>query len=67
MAVSESLFSSTQNFLSPDIIQKFSAEIQQPIDKTKACLKSIIPTVLMGIIRKFSQSGQQTRSYRFFG
>jgi OOP family OmpA-OmpF porin len=52
MAVSESLFSSTQNFLSPDIIQKFSAEIQQPIDKTKACLKSIIPTVLMGIISK---------------
>ena len=54
MAISENLFSTTQNFFSPDIIQKFCNQIQEPIEKTKSSLKSIIPTVLMGIVNKGS-------------
>lgn len=54
MELSQSLFSVSQNFFSPDIVQKFSSEIQQPVEQTKAGLKSIIPTILMGIVNKGS-------------
>lgn len=49
---SDSLFSVLQNFLSPDVLQKISTEINQPIEKTKAGLKSVIPAMLMGIVNK---------------
>lgn len=51
---SDSLFSVSQSFFSPDILQKISTEINQPIEKTKAGLKSVIPTLLMGIVNKGS-------------
>ena len=54
VVASESLFSVMQNILSPDVIQKISLEINQPIEKTKAGLKSVIPLMLMGIINKGS-------------
>lgn len=52
--MSDSLLSVSQRFLSPDILQKISNEINQPLDKTKAGLKSVIPTLLMGIVDKGS-------------
>lgn len=51
---SDSLFSVSQSFFSPDILQKISTEINQPIEKTKVGLKSVIPTLLMGIVNKGS-------------
>lgn len=51
---SDSLFSVLQNFLSPDVLQKISTEINQPVEKTKAGLKSVIPALLMGIVNKGS-------------
>jgi outer membrane protein OmpA-like peptidoglycan-associated protein len=58
---SDSLFSVSQSFFSPDILQKISTEINQPIEKTKAGLKSVIPTLLMGIVNKGStQEGAET-------
>lgn len=51
---SDSLFSVLQNFLSPDVLQKISTEINQPVEKTKAGLKSVIPAMLMGIVNKGS-------------
>lgn len=51
---SDSLFSVSQSFFSPDILQKISSEINQPIEKTKTSLKSVIPTLLMGIVNKGS-------------
>lgn len=51
---SDSLFSVSQSFFSPDILQKISTEINQPVEKTKAGLKSVIPTLLMGIVNKGS-------------
>lgn len=50
----DSLFSVLQNFLSPDVLRKISKEINQPVEKTKAGLKSVIPTLLMGIVNKGS-------------
>jgi outer membrane protein OmpA-like peptidoglycan-associated protein len=54
MAITDSLFSISQNFYSPDIIRKISSEIKQPVEQTKAGLKSIIPTLLWGIVEKGS-------------
>lgn len=51
---SDSLFSVSQTFFSPEILEKISTEINQPIEKTKAGLKSVIPTLLMGIVNKGS-------------
>lgn len=50
----DSLFSVLQSFLSPDVLQKISTEINQPLEKTKSSLKSVIPTLLMGIVNKGS-------------
>ena len=58
---SDSLFSVSQSFFSPDILQKISTEINQPIEKTKAGLKSVIPTLLMAIVNKGStKEGAET-------
>lgn len=54
MLISDNLFNVSQNFFSPDIVQKFSRSIGQPIDKTKAGLMSVIPTLMNGIVSKGS-------------
>lgn len=52
LVASDSLFSVSQSFFSPDVLEKISNEINQPIEKTKVGLKSVIPTLLMGIVNK---------------
>lgn len=60
MELSQNFFSLTQNFFSPDTVQKFSGEIHQPPEQTKAGLKSIVPALLMGIVNKGStQAGAE--------
>lgn len=54
MLTSDNLFNVSQNFFLPDVVQKFSRSIGQPIDKTKAGLMSVIPTLLNGIMSKGS-------------
>ncbi len=54
VVANDSLFSVLQNFLSPEVLQKISTEINQPVEKTKAGLKSVIPAMLMGIVNKGS-------------
>lgn len=44
----------SQNFFSPEIVERISNEIHQPVEKTKASLRSIIPTLLRGIVEKGS-------------
>lgn len=50
----DSLFNVSQSFFSPDILQKISKGINQPVEQTKVALKSAIPTLLMGIVNKGS-------------
>lgn len=52
--VTNELFNVSQDFFSPSILQKISSEINQPIEQTKAGLKSVIPTLLVGIVNKGS-------------
>ncbi len=54
MAISENLLSSTQSFLTPDFIQKFSGALGQPADKIQNGLRSVIPTFLKGLVDKGS-------------
>ncbi|QDK43514.1 hypothetical protein DOM21_19045 [Bacteriovorax stolpii] len=57
----DSLFNVSQSFFSPDILQKISKEINQPVEQTRVGLKSAIPTLLMGIINKGStKEGAET-------
>lgn len=48
----DNLLSITQNFLSPDIVNKFSSAIGESTEKTQKGLKSVIPSLLMGIVNK---------------
>lgn len=48
------LFNVSQDFFSPSILQKISSEINQPIELTKVALKSVIPTLLVGLVNKGS-------------
>lgn len=50
--VADNLLSMTQNFVTPDFIQKFSSALGQPADKIQSGLKSVIPTFLMGLVNK---------------
>ncbi len=55
------LFNISQDFFSPAILQKISSEINQPIEQTKIGLKSVIPTLLVGIVNKGStKEGAET-------
>ena len=56
MATADNLFSMTQSFLTPDLIQKFSGALGQPADKVQSELKSVIPAFLMGLANKGSSS-----------
>lgn len=48
----ENLLNMTLNFVTPDIIQKFSDILGQSTDKVQLALKSVIPTLLLGIANK---------------
>lgn len=54
MAISDNLLSTTQSFLTPDFIQKFSGALGQPADKIQNGLRSVIPTFLKGLVDKGS-------------
>ncbi len=51
---SDNFLSVSQRFFSPEILQKISREINQPVEQTKVGLKSVIPTLFMGIFNKAS-------------
>ena len=52
MVLSDNLMSLSQTFVSPDIVKKFSSLLGESEDKTRAGLKTAIPTLLMGIADK---------------
>lgn len=52
MATADNLFNMTQNFLTPDIVQKLSGQVGLPTDKIQSSLKAIVPTFLMGLVNK---------------
>ncbi|MGZ3789106.1 MAG: DUF937 domain-containing protein [Bacteriovorax sp.] len=54
MVISDNLLSVSQNFFSPDIVQKFSNILGQSTDKTKSALMSVIPALMNGIVSKGS-------------
>jgi OOP family OmpA-OmpF porin len=48
----DNLLGLTQNFLTPDIVNKFSSAIGETTEKTQKALKTVIPTLLLGIVNK---------------
>ncbi|MGZ3788929.1 MAG: DUF937 domain-containing protein [Bacteriovorax sp.] len=50
----DSLIDISQNFFTPDIVQKISGAIGQSSEKTKAALQSAVPAFLSGMIDKGS-------------
>lgn len=54
MFAGDNFLSLSQNYFSPDIVQKFSEQIGLSLDKTKSALKSVIPAFLSGVIEKGS-------------
>lgn len=52
MVLSDNLFNLAQNFVSPDVVKKFSGLIGESEDRTKAGLKTAIPTLIKGIADK---------------
>lgn len=54
MATADNLLNTTQNFLTPDCVRKFSNILGQPADKIQIGLRSVIPTFLSGLLRKGS-------------
>jgi OOP family OmpA-OmpF porin len=48
----ESMLGLTQNFLSPDIVNKFSSAIGESTEKTQKAIKSVVPALLLGIVDK---------------
>ncbi len=56
MATADNLLNTTQNFLTPDCVRKFSSILGQPADKIQIGLRSVIPTFLTGLVRKGSSS-----------
>lgn len=50
----ENLLNTTQNFLTPDFIKKFSDALNQPTEKVQSGLRTVIPTFLMGLVNKGS-------------
>jgi hypothetical protein len=49
---SNNLLDITKNFLTPDIVNKFSTVIGESTEKTQKGLKSVIPILLLGIVDK---------------
>ncbi len=60
MATADNLLNTTQNFLTPDFIKKFSNSLGQPADKIQIGLRSVIPTFLLELVKKgSSQEGAE--------
>ena len=56
----DNLIGITQNFLKPEIVNKFSRAVGETTEKTQRGLKTIIPALLMGIVNKAqSKSGAE--------
>jgi OOP family OmpA-OmpF porin len=53
----ENLLGVTKNFLTPDIVNKFSSAIGESTEKTQKALKTVIPALLMGIVNKGQSKG----------
>ena len=53
----ENLLGVTKNFLTPDIVNKFSSAIGESTEKTQKALKTVIPALLMGIVNKGQSNG----------
>ena len=61
MSTPENLLDTTQSFLTPDFINKFSRALGQPAEKVQNGLRSVIPTFLMGLVNKgSSEEGAET-------
>lgn len=56
MAYADNLMNTSQNFMTPDFVNKFSTALGQPVEKIQSGLKSIIPAFLMGLVSKGSSS-----------
>lgn len=56
MATADNLLNTTQNFLTPDFIKKFSNSLGQPADKIQIGLRSVIPTFLLALVKKGSST-----------
>ncbi|GEM_PF-451243 len=54
MATADNLLHTTQNFLTPEFIKKFSNSLGQPADKIQIGLRSVIPTFLLELVKKGS-------------
>lgn len=52
MATPDNLFDSTQNFLTPEIINRVSRALHEPEEKVQDGLRTVIPTFLSGLIEK---------------
>lgn len=57
MITAENFLRTTRDFVAPDIVHQFGTIIHEPDEKIKLGLKTIIPTLLMGIIKRGSTSG----------
>lgn len=54
MAYADNLLNTTQNFMTPDFVNKFSAVLGEPADKIQAALKSVVPAFLARLVNKGS-------------
>lgn len=52
MATPENLFTSTQNFMTPELINRVSKALHEPTEKVEDGLRTVIPTFLSGLIDK---------------
>ncbi len=52
----DNLLGVTKNFLTPDVVNKFSSAIGETTEKTQKALKTVIPALLMGIVKKGQSS-----------
>lgn len=50
----ENIYNTTQNFLTPEFIQRFSDALDEPEDNIQRGLRLVIPTFLSGLIHKAS-------------
>lgn len=54
MAQPDNIFNTTQNFLSPELVKRFSSALGESDEKVQTGLRSVIPTFLSGLIDKGS-------------
>lgn len=55
------LMNIAQNFESPELINKFSSALGESVENTRKGLKSVVPTLIMGMVsRSRSETGPET-------